>query len=103
MVREVPLSEFRMTAVRLCSNCKWYNGLHNCDAPQNLASGLSGWPLVEGGSAPPSRRWISCAFMRSQGWLSAILNRACGRRGRWYQPVSAGDLLKRAQQPVKSP
>lgn len=76
-------------AEKLCSTCRWYDGCHHCDAPQNLTDTLPGAALVEGAPFKPDRRWISCAFMRGLGPLSAFLNRACGRQGRWYQPRDA--------------
>lgn len=66
-----------------CDHCRWYNGDNGCNAPQNRTR--TSRELVDG-QRTYGVRWLTCSFMRAMGTVEAFLCRACGMRGRWYQP-----------------
>ena len=52
-----------------------------CHAPQGVAVSAR---LV--GHTDPETRWVYCSVQRGIHWPMDVLLRACGQRGRWFQP-----------------
>lgn len=64
----------------LCINCKWYSGelYSRCNHPKNFkVSPVTG-----------KKFWVieSCEVQRNGCWIDAIINHACGRGARWFEP-----------------
>lgn len=74
----------------LCENCKWFKRPNTCDAPKNRLAIRRPDLVTRSGDVGYSYgyRWLTCNWQRSFGWY-AFLWRACGTRGRWFEPKGA--------------
>lgn len=78
--------------MKFCRNCKhaesdsvisWIDA--RCYAPQNEDKDITPVELVRG-SIVKKWRWNLCELHRTDSWLSARMNKTCGREGRWFMP-----------------
>jgi len=74
--------------MKLCTDCKHlkidsgneqYKSLWKCNSPRNLI----GVSLVDG--LYNKRRWNFCVYQREIPLISAIIFRACGKSGRFWE------------------
>lgn len=82
-----------------CSKCKWMRDpgeFAQCIAPQNMVEKHdraeppeTSFPVKVQIRIKP--RWYYCSTHRNSDWLSALMGRACGRSGRWFE--AAEDTL----------
>ena len=69
--------------MKLCKDCRWHDSFGefmSCEHPQNLKVQVTDGKLV--------LRWKYCNTNRLDGWLLAIINRDCGKRGRYWEPIA---------------
>lgn len=78
---------------RYCEDCRWFKYENTCDAPQNRVAMLGRYGLVlrdSCGNKLYSYRWLTASFQRSINWpWDFLIQRACGKRGRWFQACDA--------------
>ena len=97
-----------MKEVKICKNCKWCNTwidnrsktdemmplpfFWKCSSPKNIKIVKNERLLhrIVGGEEIKTTKDVRhklCVANRSYNWFFALLMRACGKYGRWFEPI----------------
>lgn len=69
-------------AIRYCEDCVFFSHVFPCAAPANHEAPRA--PVTRGVEGVV--RFHTYRQLREDGWINAVLNRTCGRSGRWWKP-----------------
>lgn len=73
--------------MKSCQNCIFVlrnehsASLSRCLAPQNIK------PLDHVADGATIPRYTYCSSHREDGFFASLVNRTCGKRGRWFEPA----------------
>jgi hypothetical protein len=71
--------------MKLCIECKYFSqgtgpGYERCESPKNEAD-------INTVNGSKTMHWIYCDSHRKFGLIDSFVFKACGRRGRWFEPA----------------